>query len=155
MITAARLLRDSAAQVAWLVLLATTPAAITQNASSRTNLSECESEIKKLGPPRWGEKIRSPAKIHHVSPAYPPIPDGTTGGGLWIGDILIDTRGRVSGVWTIRAVKLTPPVPRLNKAITDAVAKWRFIPAAVDNVPEPICWTVSLNVNLNVIQGEK
>jgi len=31
--------------------------------------------------------------------------------------------------------------------ITDSVAKWEFSPAAVDNVPVPICLTVAVNVN--------
>jgi hypothetical protein len=153
--TAIRLFRNFAGSVISLVLIATSLAAVTQNAGSRTNPSVCDREVKKLGPPRSGEKLRSPAKTHHVVPAYPPIPDGTTGGGVWIGEILIDTRGRVSGVWTIREVKLTPPIPLLNKAITDAVAKWQFAPAAVDNVPVPVCRTVTVNVNLKAIRGAK
>jgi hypothetical protein len=147
MIRATRLFRYCAVPVTSFVLLGTRPAAVAQNVGGRTNLSACEREIRKLGPTRWGEKFRSPAKTHHVSPAYPAIPEGASGG-VWIGEILIDTRGRVSGVWTIREVKSTPPIPLLNKAVTDAVAKWRFAPAAVDNVPVPTCWTVSVNVNL-------
>jgi hypothetical protein len=154
MMSAARLLRNCAVPVISFVLLATRPAAVTQDVRSRTNPSACDREVKKLGPPRWGENIRYPAKTHHVVPAYPPIPDGTTGGGVWIGEILIDTQGRVSGVWTIREVTFTPPIPLLNKAITDAVAKWQFAPAAVDKVPVPICRTVSVNVNLKAIKAQ-
>jgi hypothetical protein len=131
-----------------LIILGTHPAAVAQNrVSNDSNVGACEREIKKLGPRRLGEKIRQPWKTRDVSPAYPPIPEGTTGGGAWVGEILIDTRGRVSGVWTIREVKLTPPVPSLTKSITDAVAKWEFRPAAVDNVPVPVCMTIALNVN--------
>lgn len=90
-----------------------------------------------------------------MSPAYPPIPEGTTGGGVWIGEILIDARGRVSGVWTIREVKLTPTLPTLKKAITDAVAKWEFAPAAVDDVPVPVCRTVTVTVNLDAIRSRR
>jgi hypothetical protein len=154
MMSAARLLRNCAVPVISFVLLATRPAAVTQDVRSRTNPSACDREVKKLGPPPWGENIRYPAKTHHVVPAYPPIPDGTTGGGVWIGEILIDTEGTVSGVWTIREVTLTPPIPLLNKAITDAVAKWQFAPAAVDKVPVPICRTVSVNVNLKAIKAQ-
>jgi hypothetical protein len=57
---------------------------------------------------------------------------------------LIDTQGKVSRVWTIREVKLTPPVRLFNKSITDAVAKWEFAPAAVDDVPVPTCQTVTV-----------
>jgi outer membrane biosynthesis protein TonB len=113
----------------------------------------CEREIKKLGPTPMGRKIRDPWRTRRVSPTYPPIPKRTTGGGVWIGEILIDTHGKVSGVWTIREVKLTPPVRSLNKSITDAVAKWEFAPAAVDDVPVPTCQTVTVNVNLEAIRA--
>jgi hypothetical protein len=63
------------------------------------------------------------------------IPDGTSGGGVWIGEVLIDTLGRVANVWTIREVKLKPAAPALNKAITDAVLKWQFAPAVADKAP--------------------
>ena len=153
--SATRLFRNLAIPVISFVLLATRPAAVTQDVSSRTNPSACDREVKKLGPPRSGEKIRYPAKTYHVVPAYPPIPDGTTGGGVWMGEILIDTEGRVSGVWTIREVTLRPPMPLLNKAITDAVAKWQFAPAAVDKVRVPVCRTVSVNVNLKAIRAQR
>ena len=126
MMSATRVFRNFAVPVISFVLLATRPAAVTQDVGSRTNPSACDREVKKLSPPRLGEKIRYPARTHHVVPGYPPIPDGTTGGGVWIGEILIDTAGRVSEIWTIREVTLTPPIPLLNKAITDAVAKWQF-----------------------------
>jgi len=143
-----RVLSRIALAVVSLIILDIHPAAIAQNrASTDSNVSACEREIKKLGPRRLGEKIRQPRKTRDASPAYPPIPEGTTGGGVWVGEALIDSRGRVSGVWTIREVKLTPPIPSFNKAIVDAVAKWEFSPAAMDNVPVPICLTVAVNVN--------
>ncbi len=112
----------------------------------------CQSEIRKLGAPRFGRSVTSPMIIRRVRPAYPTIPSGTTGGGVWIGELLIDARGRVSNAWTIREVKLTPAIPSLTKAITDAVLKWRFAPAAVDKVSVPICQTVTVNVNLKTIR---
>ena len=152
MTTATHFLRGIGVLFISLVLLGTSPAVVTQTVSDGTNGNACEREIKKLGPRRLGEKIRSPWRVRNVMPAYPSIAEGTTGGGAWIGEILIDTRGRVSDVWTIREVKVTPPVPSLNKVITDAVAKWEFAPAAVDNVPVPVCLTVTVNVNLQAIR---
>ena len=148
MTVASRFLSRIPLAVVSLIILDIHPAAIAQNrASNDSNVSACEREIKKLRPRRLGEKIRQPRKTRDASPAYPPIPEGTTGGGVWIGEVLIDSRGKVSGVWTIREVKLTPPIPSFNKAIIDAVAKWEFSPAAVDDVPVPICMTVAVNVN--------
>ncbi|HUR19763.1 MAG TPA: hypothetical protein VMZ90_03070 [Vicinamibacterales bacterium] len=72
-----------------------------------------------------------------MPPAFPPFRPGTTGGGVWIGEVLIDARGKVANVWTIRDVKLTPPVPSLNKVITDAVRQWTFLPAELNDVPAP------------------
>jgi hypothetical protein len=137
-----------------LILLEAHPVTLAQNHDSEEpNGAACEREIRKLGDRRLGESFTSPMIIRRVRPAYPPIPSGTTGGGVWIGELLIDARGRVSNVWTIRDVKLTPRLPSLSKAITDAVLKWQFAPAAVDKVPVPICRTVTVNVNLKAIRG--
>ena len=152
MTSANRSLRRIAAPFVSVVMLGANPSAVPQNASGGTNPSACEREIKKLGQPGWGEKIRYPWRTRYVSPAYPAIPDDTTGGGAWIGEVLIDARGRVSKVWTIREVKLTSFLPSLNEAITDAVEKWEFAPAAIDDVPIAACRTVAVNVNLKVIR---
>jgi hypothetical protein len=96
----------------------------------------------------------APLKTRGARPVWPPMPDDTTGGGVWIGEILIDTKGKVSRVWTIREAPLAPPVRSLTKAIKDAVAKWEFAPAAVDKVPVPMCQTVTVTVNLKAIREE-
>jgi hypothetical protein len=140
-----------------LVLLETHPATLGQNdASDKPHGTACEREIAKLGarrPTVWRE-VTSPMITRRVRPTFPTIPSGTTGGGVWIGEVLIDAGGRVLNVWTIREPKLTPRLPSVNKAVTDAVLKWEFAPAAVDKVPVPICQTVTVNVNLKVIRGE-
>jgi hypothetical protein len=69
--------------------------------------------------------------------------------------VAVDARGRVSEVWTIREVKMMPPLSSLNKAITDAVAQWEFAPAAIDGVPVPVCNTVTVTVNLEAIRGRR
>jgi hypothetical protein len=137
-----------------LILLETHPVTLAQNhVSDEPSGATCERKIRKLGGLRLGERFTSPMITRRLRPAYPAIPSGTTGGGVWIGELLIDARGRVSNVWTIREVKLTPPLPSLNKVITDAVLRWQFAPAAVDKVPVPICQTVTVNVNLKAIRG--
>jgi hypothetical protein len=137
-----------------LILLETHPVTLAQNqGSDEPPGAACEREIRKLGDRRLGERFTSPMVIRRVRPAYPTIPSRTTGGGVWIGDLLIDARGRVLRVWTIRDPKLTPRLPSLSKAIADAVLKWQFAPAAVDKVPVPICRTITVNVNLKEIRG--
>ena len=135
------------------IILGMHPSPLAQSRVSNPDVNACEREIKKLGSPRMGEKIRQPLRTRRVLPAYPAIPEETTGGGIWIGEVLISALGRVSNVWTLREVKLTPPVPSLNKAITDAVAKWEFATAAVDDVAVPTCQTVTVNINLQAIRN--
>ena len=139
-----------------LVVLGTQVVPLAQTRESdRPGEAACEHEIRKHGARRLGESFTAPMVTRRVRPAYPTIPDGTTGGGAWIGEVLIDTVGRVLNVWTIREVKLEPALPSLNKTITDAVLKWQFAPAAVDKVPVPICQTVAVNVNLDALRSER
>jgi hypothetical protein len=119
--------------------------------------SVCEREAEKLPrgrPVRAGPAtIRAPKRIRHVSPTYPPLPAGTTGRGVWIGEVLIESGGKVSQVWTIREVEITPPLPGFNKAITDAVRQWEYAPAQVNRASVPVCLTVTVNVNVEPIQN--
>jgi len=153
MATTARFLTQIVVALVCLIGVASTSTLAQSRVDDPSLGSGCEREIKKLGPTLWGRKVQAPWRTRRVSPTYPPIPEGTTGGGIWIGEVLIDTQGRVSRVWTIREVKLTPPVRLLSKSITDAVAKWEFVPAAVDDVPVPTCQTFTVKVNLEAIRN--
>ncbi len=116
----------------------------------RPNHGVCEREAEKIaghGAVRAGGKVRGPKKILNVSPAFPPFPPGTTGRGMWIGEALVDTRGRIFRVWTIREVEITPALPAFNKAITDAIRQWEFEPLQVNKVAVPVCMTVTIYIN--------
>jgi hypothetical protein len=118
--------------------------------SLRPTHGVCDREAEKIvgrGAVRVGAKIRGPRKIRNVSPAYPPFPPGTTGRGMWIGEALVDTKGRISRVWTIREVEITPALPAFNKAITDAIRQWEFEPLQVNKVAVPVCMTVTINID--------
>jgi hypothetical protein len=135
--TIARFLRHISLSVVCLALLPNAAVLGQRRANNEPDVGGCERELEKLG-----EGV----------PAWPPISKGAIGGGVWIGEVLIDALGKVSNVWTIRPVRLTPPSRSLSKAITDAVRKWEFAPFAVDNVPEPVCQTITVNVNLDLIR---
>lgn len=90
---------------------------------------------------------RAPKKVRDVRPTYPELPPGTRGSGMWIAEILLDTHGKVSHIWTIRQPRLTPPFPAFNNGIVDAVRQWRFEPFVVESQARPICMTVSVNIN--------
>jgi hypothetical protein len=88
-----------------------------------------------------------PKKVRDVRPTYPDLPPGTRSSGMWIGEILLDTHGEVSHIWSIRQVRLTPPFPGFNNAILDAVRQWQFEPFVVESQARPLCMTVSVNIN--------
>ena len=105
----------------------------------------CEREAAKLPGPkpvRVDGKIRAPKKLRHVQPAYPKPPPGTVGSGYWIGEVLIDARGKVSQVWIVREPTLTPPYPPFPEAIVDAIRQWEFEPLKIKGVPTSLCMTV-------------
>jgi hypothetical protein len=89
-----------------------------------------------------GGKVRAPEKTRDVRPRYPELP-GTVGSGHWIGEALIDTKGRIARVWTIREVQLKPPLPAFNRAIVDAIRQWEFEPMIVDRTPVPVCLVIT------------
>lgn len=98
-------------------------------------------------PEKISPKIRAPRKTRSASPKYPEFPPGTTGRGVWVGEALVDSQGKVVRVWTIREVEITPPLPAFNKAIVDAFRLWKFDPLLIDNEPRPFCVTITTNVN--------
>jgi hypothetical protein len=69
------------------------------------------------------------------------------GSGIWIGEFLIDARGKVPEVWTIRDADLRPPFPAFSQAIVDAIRRWEFEPLMVKGQAAPACTTVTMTVN--------
>jgi outer membrane biosynthesis protein TonB len=92
--------------------------------------------------------VRAPKKIRDVRPAYPELPPQTRASGIWIGDVLLDTKGKVSQVWAIREVQFTPPFPAFNRAIVDAIRQWEFEPLVFGKTPMPVCMTVTVHIDL-------
>jgi hypothetical protein len=90
---------------------------------------------------------RPPKKVRDVRPTYPELPPGTRSSGVWIGEILLDTHGKVIHIWTIRQARLTPPFPAFNNAILDAVRQWQFEAFVVPSHARPVCMTVTVNSN--------
>ena len=99
-------------------------------------------------PVRVGGSIAAPRKVRDVSPKYPELPPGTTVGGIWVGEALVDTSGKVYRVWPIREIRVKPPFPAFNSAITDAIRQWEFEPLLVQGNSVPGCMTVTVNINL-------
>ena len=99
-------------------------------------------------PLQVGKKLRAPKKTRHVAPEFPELPSGTTVGGIWVGEALLDQQGKVANVWTIRPLIVKPAFPPLNEAMVNAIRKWEFEPSMVEKVAVPVCLTVTVNINL-------
>ena len=116
--------------------------------TSRPGVCEREgAKIAGMKPVRPGQSIRAPKKVRNVKPSYPELPRGTTGSGMWAGEVLLDTNGNVSHVWAIRKVRLTPDLPTFNQAIVDAIEQWQFEPLIVDGSRAAVCMPVTVNIN--------
>jgi outer membrane biosynthesis protein TonB len=111
----------------------------------------CLREAAKLvgsQPVQIGKVVRAPKKIKNVPPDWPELPRSTSVGGVWVGEVLIDDKGRVAEVWPTRPFRLHPPFPAFNDAVVTAIRRWIFEPLLLDNKAVPFCMTVTVNINL-------
>ena len=116
----------------------------------RARAGACEREAEKLSgqkPVRIGGSIPAPKQVRQVPFNYPPLPTGTTGTGMWLGEALVSNSGKVTHVWPIREVMFTPAFPAFNNAVADAIRRQEYEPVIVDGKASPFCMTVSLNIN--------
>jgi len=112
--------------------------------------SVCDREAEKLlgqKPVRVGGSVPAPKKLRDVQPKYPELPPGTVGSGMWLGEALIDSSGKVVRVWPHREVRFVPPFPAFNDAITDAVKQWEFERIVVKGKAVPVCMVVTVHIN--------
>ena len=110
----------------------------------------CEREAERLlgqKPVRIDRLVRAPKKTRDVRPKYPELPLGTTGRGMWIGEVLINSSGKIAHVWPIREVEISPPFSSFNDAISDAIQRWEYEPLLVHGKAAPLCVTVTVNIN--------
>lgn len=95
-----------------------------------------------------GKGMRTPKRINQVHPTYPPLPPNTrVKSNAWLGEILLDQTGKVSGVWTIRDIQFVPRFPAFNVAVVDDGRRWEFEPATIDGKAVRVCTTTSVLVD--------
>jgi hypothetical protein len=78
---------------------------------------------------------------------FPTRPGATKASGIWVGEALVDTAGKVRQVWTIRGFHFQPAWPEFDEAITAGIRSWTYEPAVVDGAAVPVCVTVSVNID--------
>lgn len=93
-------------------------------------------------------KLHLPKTIKRVPPQFPPLPAGATVvTNYWIGEVLIDAKGHVAEVWTIKEPKLMPAFPAVTDAIVSAFRRWEWEPLVVDKKATPFCKIMTLRVD--------
>ena len=138
--------------VIWLALLGSLDQA-PEPGTAAPRVSECMQEGAKLvgsQPIAARGKLHLPKKRKHVQPSLPSLPPGTTAaltGYVWIGEALIDTKGRTVHVWTLREPKLTPARSDITDAITAAVQQWEYEPLLIDKEARPFCKIVTFTLD--------
>jgi hypothetical protein len=78
---------------------------------------------------------------------FPTRPGATKASGVWVGEALVDTAGKIRQVWTLRSFHFEPAWPEFDDAITAGIRKWTYEPAVVDGAAVPVCITVSVNID--------
>jgi hypothetical protein len=146
-LTRRRLAGVFVAAAAGLLLASAKPAAQLPGLPSTTACEREGAAIVGSKPEILGRGRRSPKKVRNVVPAFPELPSGTRGSGIWIGELLLDAGGKVRHIWTIRQPRITPPLPAFNRAILDAVRHWRFEPFIVASRATPLCLTVTVSIH--------
>ena len=77
-------------------------------------------------PVRVGGNIKTPSKIKHVSPVYPPIAQSARVSGMVIIEATIGADGQVKDAKVLRSI------PLLDQAALDAVKQWTFTPTTAE-----------------------
>lgn len=95
-----------------------------------------------MAPVRVGGNIKTPTKVKHVNPVYPPDAQAAQIQGVVILEATIDTEGRVSDAKVLRSI------PVLDEAALEAVRQWEFTPTELNGMLVPVIMTVTVNFTL-------
>ena len=139
-----------------IAMLANTYSPQQPNEPARSGVGICQREGKRLvgvQPIAARGKIGLPKKTKNVRPRYPALPPGTRqrGLGVWIGEVLVDSEGKVAKVWTVREPELTPPFPAFTDAIIAAIRQWEYERLILPKGgPTPFCLTVTVTTHVKL-----
>jgi hypothetical protein len=92
-------------------------------------------------------KLNLPKKRKHVEPVIQAVPSGTpVVSRVWIGEALVDTKGRVVHVWTLRQPTPTRAPTDVSDAIVAAVEQWEYEPLVIEKTARPFCKIVAFTI---------
>ena len=89
----------------------------------------------------------APRKLTSRPFDFPTRPGATKASGVWVGEALVDTAGKVRQAWTIRSFNFEPAWPEFDDAVIGGIRSWTYEPAVVDGAAVPVCVTVSVNID--------
>ncbi len=89
-------------------------------------------------PVRLHSGIRAPEKVVNVVPVYPPVARAAHIEGYVILEAVIDASGNVTSARVLRGH------PMLDQAALDAVQRWKFTPARLNDEAIPVVMTVTV-----------
>jgi protein TonB len=93
-------------------------------------------------PRRVGGAIKAPIKVTNVPPTYPELARQTRIEDIVILETVIDESGNVTSARVLRGH------PLLNQAALDAVQRWKFTPARLNDEAIPVVMTVTVQFRL-------
>ena len=91
---------------------------------------------------RGPHKRSTPTRIAYVPPEYPQNARSAKVQGIVVLETEIDRDGRVCSARVLRSI------PLLDQSAIDAVLRWRFTPATVNDVAVPVVMTLTVNFTL-------
>jgi periplasmic protein TonB len=91
------------------------------------------------GPDAPGGQLDAPKLIYSPSPLYPVVARAQNIQGVVVIDALVDTTGKVT------ETKVLSGPTSLRQAATEAVSKWKYLPARLNG--QPIAMHISLNIS--------
>jgi protein TonB len=93
--------------------------------------------------PRVGGEIKAPARITYVAPVYPAIAQAARVEGAVVLDATLDETGAVRDLIVVKSI------PLLDRAATDAVSKWRYLPTRLNGVAVPVKMSITVMFTLH------
>jgi protein TonB len=99
-------------------------------------------DTKSKEPVRMHSGIKAPEKVVNVMPAYPPVARAARVEGVVILEAVIDAAGNVTSAKVLRGD------PLLDQAALDAVQRWQFTPARLNDEAIPVVMTVTVQFRL-------
>jgi hypothetical protein len=89
-----------------------------------------------------------PRTARRVQPDYPTRPGASKViSSIWIGEALVDQKGKVRDAWTIRPLRFEPAWPEFEAALLASIRQTVYEPAVVDGNAVAFCVTISVRID--------